>query len=202
MAGRGDLGGGEGVGGGGVALGTWAESLAAELLYSRPDVRPADVASVAADAMRRYGSAVVWDDYGDDGKDGVGTGGGEGGDEARRDWSSSFESIVLGVMRGDAGRAVETLHKYGGGSGAALPATMVRFFMVFRLGRGGKEKTERSERCAFLEAPVAPPLILQAPAPPPDSLDPSLVVVSPLRLPSSRRPRACAPDCPPLRLAD
>eukprot|EP00957_Ditylum_brightwellii_P096617 7358780-Ditylum_brightwellii.AAC.1 len=38
--------------------------------------------------------------------------------------SGGFEEIVLSVMKGNAGRVVEALHDLGGGSGAALPATM------------------------------------------------------------------------------
>ena len=37
----------------------------------------------------------------------------------------SMDSIVLEVMRGNAGSVIEALHSLGGASGAALPATMV-----------------------------------------------------------------------------
>jgi hypothetical protein len=41
--------------------------------------------------------------------------------------NTGFDEVILSVMKGDAGRAVEVLHQLGGGSGAALPATMVWF---------------------------------------------------------------------------
>ena len=47
---------------------------------------------------------------------------GEGGER-----DASLQDIVIAVMRGNAGVVVEALHGLGGGSGAALPATMVCF---------------------------------------------------------------------------
>jgi hypothetical protein len=43
--------------------------------------------------------------------------------------ATGSDSVVLSVMKGDAGRALEVLYNLGGSSGAALPATMVRFVM-------------------------------------------------------------------------
>ena len=77
---------------------TWSEVLLVELLYSRPDIAPDDVAVRANAAM----SAV---------------GGGNG--------SSTLQGIVLSIMNGSAGQVVETMFSLcGGSSGAALPATM------------------------------------------------------------------------------
>ncbi len=77
---------------------SWAERLVAELLYVRPNIRKDDVSVRAMVHMKHCGILV------DDG---------------------SMDSIVLEVMRGNAGSVIEALHSLGGASGAALPATMV-----------------------------------------------------------------------------
>uniref|UniRef100_A0A7S2XQJ6 Nuclear pore complex protein Nup85 n=1 Tax=Attheya septentrionalis TaxID=420275 RepID=A0A7S2XQJ6_9STRA len=82
---------------------SWPEALCAELLYVRPLIRMGDVSVRAARTMSDFGHPPQPSSEGD----------------------STFEEIVLNVMRGNAGSAVMALHKFGGGSGAALPATMV-----------------------------------------------------------------------------
>lgn len=78
---------------------SWSEALCAELLYQRPGLCPRDLHVRTADVMQKLGVSV----------------------------STEFDQVIpiLSVMKGDAGRVVEVLHQYGGGSGAALPATMV-----------------------------------------------------------------------------
>jgi len=78
---------------------SWSDRLLMELLYSRPDIAPDDIATRARLAMS------------DD----------DGGE------SHALRGIVLSVMGGGAGQVVETMFSLcGGASGAALPATMVR----------------------------------------------------------------------------
>ncbi|KAL9180304.1 hypothetical protein ACHAXT_008274 [Thalassiosira profunda] len=77
---------------------TWSDALLAELLYSRPDMAPADIATRANVAMSRAAGGVP---------------------------KSALERVILGVMRGNAGQVIETVFGLcGGASGAALPATM------------------------------------------------------------------------------
>ena len=79
----------------------WSEALLIELLYSRPDIMPDDIAARARVAMSKRGAGV-------------------GG---RND---TLEEIVVAIMSGNAGQVVETMFTMcGGSSGAALPATMV-----------------------------------------------------------------------------
>jgi len=84
---------------------SWSEALASELLYQRPHLRPSDVHVRSARHMEQFGVLKRKSD-----------------DESSN--SGGFEEIVLSVMKGNAGRVVEALHDLGGGSGAALPATM------------------------------------------------------------------------------
>ena len=79
----------------------WSEALLIELLYSRPDIMPDDIAARARVAMSKRG---------------VGVG----------DRNDTLEEIVVAIMSGNAGLVVETMFTMcGGSSGAALPATMV-----------------------------------------------------------------------------
>ena len=80
----------------------WADALLEEILYARPNMNLSDVCIRANTAMRNYRK--------------------NNGDNQ----GSSYENIVISIMRGDAGRAIEATHILGGGSGAALPSTMVR----------------------------------------------------------------------------
>lgn len=83
----------------GVDFESWSEALCAELLYQKPSLRPKDMHVRAKDIMKKRAEL-----------EGSGT-----------------NEVVLGVMDGNAGRALEALYNLGGSSGAALPATMVRF---------------------------------------------------------------------------
>lgn len=85
-----------------VAFENWAEQLCAELLYRTPDLRPRNMSA----RTRR----LLNDHYGN-------------GD----DTPPAEYAAVVSIMQGEAGRAVEELFQYGGGSGAALPSTLVRF---------------------------------------------------------------------------
>ena len=82
-----------------VVFDSWSEALCAELLYQRPSLCPSDMHVRATTAMQKLGASA----------------------------NTGFDEVILSVMKGDAGRAVEVLHQLGGGSGAALPATMVCF---------------------------------------------------------------------------
>ena len=83
-----------------VGTGSWSEMLVCELLYSRPNMRVTDISVRARVAMRNDGVEV------------------EGG---------RLESMVLKVMEGSVEDVVVSLMGFGGGSGAALPATLVSF---------------------------------------------------------------------------
>jgi hypothetical protein len=80
-----------------VVFDSWSEALCAELLYQRPGLCPRDLPVRTAIAMQKLGVSV----------------------------NTQFDQVILSVMKGDAGRVVEVLYQLGGGSGAALPATMV-----------------------------------------------------------------------------
>lgn len=80
-------------------MGDWPNAVCAELLYQRPNLRPQDLEVRIKETMKLFGSE-----------------------------NGNFESIVLSVLQGDAGRVVSALHQLGGGSGAALPAVVVSFF--------------------------------------------------------------------------
>ncbi|KAL7511013.1 hypothetical protein ACHAXN_007948 [Cyclotella atomus] len=80
-----------------ISSGDWAEMLISELVYSRPSINPADIAIRARVHMTSCG--VV---------DGV------------------QESMVLKVMEGNAAEVISSMFSFGGASGAALPAVLVR----------------------------------------------------------------------------
>ena len=86
-----------------VQFDSWAEMLCAELLYKQPSMRPDDISSRAAAIMAQFDDST----------------------------STGMDEVVLSVMKGNAGRVVEAMHDLGGGSGAALPAVMVREFDFF-----------------------------------------------------------------------
>jgi hypothetical protein len=76
---------------------TWSESLLMELLYSRPDISPEDIAARANAIMSRKGDGS----------------------------KHALDEIILSIMSGSAGQVVETMFSLcGGSSGAALPATV------------------------------------------------------------------------------
>jgi hypothetical protein len=78
-----------------------------ELLYSRPNIMPEDIAARARVAMSKRGV-------------------GRGGE------NDTLEDIIVAIMHGNAGQVVETMFSMcGGSSGAALPATMVSLLAFF-----------------------------------------------------------------------
>jgi Nup85 Nucleoporin len=79
---------------------SWQEELCADILYVVPNIRPIDMNVRARDAMDNHGSA----------------------DEA----ASEFDKLILAIMRGNAGSAIQGLYQIlGGDKGAALPAVTV-----------------------------------------------------------------------------
>lgn len=88
-----------------VVFDSWSEALCAELLYQRPNLSPKDMHVRTEAVMKKMGAPVA----------------------------TGSDDVVLSVMKGDAGRALEVLYNLGGSSGAALPATMVRFIEVARV---------------------------------------------------------------------
>ncbi|KAL3797648.1 hypothetical protein HJC23_013480, partial [Cyclotella cryptica] len=81
---------------GAAANPSWSEVLISELLYQRPNIPPADIAVRARVAMRNRGG------------------------ESNEVW----EQMILKVMEGNAANVVYSMFEFGGGSGAALPATL------------------------------------------------------------------------------
>lgn len=81
-----------------VVFDSWSEAMCAELLYQRPNLCPKDMHVRTESIMKKMAAPAT----------------------------SGFDQVVLSVMKGDAGRALEVLYDLGGSSGAALPATMVR----------------------------------------------------------------------------
>lgn len=79
---------------------SWAEALCTELIYSRPLLHPNDMAVRAKSLMTKFGE------------------------------NDNVSETLVSIMRGNAATVVEALHAFGGGSGAALPATMVSFGFV------------------------------------------------------------------------
>lgn len=82
-----------------VEFDTWAEEFCSELLYKMPSLKLVDMHVRAKLIMEKFEIATKGD----------------------------FEEVILSVMKGNAGRVIEVMHELGGGSGAALPAVMVRF---------------------------------------------------------------------------
>ena len=78
----------------------WSDALLMELLYSRPDIMPENIAARAKAAMSRSG-----------------IGGGSHHD--------TLDVIVLSIMNSNAGQVVESMFTIcGGSSGATFPATL------------------------------------------------------------------------------
>lgn len=87
---------------------SWEEALCSELLYKYPTIHESNI-SIRAEAVmtnfrerRRPGKTSNLNVY-----------------------DSSFQHIVLAIMTKSADKALQALHSFGGGSGAAMPATMV-----------------------------------------------------------------------------
>lgn len=81
-----------------VQFDSWAEELCANLLYKIPMISQPDVHLRTERIMQSHGAVT----------------------------SGGMEEVVLSVMKGNGGRAIEVMHEMGGGSGAAFPAVMVR----------------------------------------------------------------------------
>ncbi len=80
---------------------SWAERLAAELIYARPDTCKDDMHIRAIDHREQCASNVMVDEN-----------------------ATIVEDILVSILSGDAGAVINSLNLSGGGSGAALPATM------------------------------------------------------------------------------
>jgi len=78
---------------------SWSERLVGELLYTRPNIKKEDMHVRAKAAMK---TCITGD------KEAI-----------------HLQEIIVSVMRGNTGSVVRALHGLGGGSGAALPATML-----------------------------------------------------------------------------
>ena len=84
----------------GMVFDNWAEHLLTELIYQNPMIRPVNIHVRAKKLMAQYSN-----------NSGMNRG--------------EMNEVLLNIMQGNAGSAIEVLFAVGGGSGAALPATMV-----------------------------------------------------------------------------
>ena len=91
---------------------SWQEELCAELLYKNPSIRLVDMNVRAAALLQKHAQ-----DSNNGSKDG------NSGNDA-------IDETVLTIMKGNAGEVVKAMHEFGGGSGAALPAVMVRIICI------------------------------------------------------------------------
>jgi hypothetical protein len=80
-----------------VSFESWAEALLAELIYGNPAILPSNIHVRAETMMKKYPR-----------------------------WNDEMDKVLLEIMKGNAGTVIEVMHAFGGASGAALPATMVR----------------------------------------------------------------------------
>jgi len=91
-----------------IQFASWQEEFCAELLYKNPDIQPVDIHLRAAALLQKYESISKNSMNDDDGR------------------NDAIDEMVLTIMKSNAGEAVKAMHGFGGGSGAALPAVMVR----------------------------------------------------------------------------
>lgn len=113
----------------------WAERLNAELIYTQPMISKEDIHIRAADHMRQSSSQL-------------------NRDQAITD----VEDILLQIMKGNAGVVIQALNSYGGGSSAALPATMTALLCNLLVESGKIELSQLSfdiETELFLSASSA-----------------------------------------------
>ena len=82
-----------------ASFATWAEKLLAELLYKRPDMKPCNMSRRARRIVQDFDETLI----------------------------PPQVDALINIMEGNAGEAIELLFDYGAGSGAALPAALVRF---------------------------------------------------------------------------
>mmetsp|Transcript_4616 Transcript_4616/g.7689 ORF Transcript_4616/g.7689 Transcript_4616/m.7689 type:complete len:784 (+) Transcript_4616:80-2431(+) len=85
----------------GVECLSWSEALCAELLYVRPNL------NVKTDLAIRMQQALQQQQG-----------------SSSSSITNTFEDVIISILQGDHGQVVEILFRLGGGSGAALPATM------------------------------------------------------------------------------
>mmetsp|Transcript_14323 Transcript_14323/g.22074 ORF Transcript_14323/g.22074 Transcript_14323/m.22074 type:complete len:742 (-) Transcript_14323:124-2349(-) len=78
-----------------VSFSSWPEALLAELLYIRPNLTFSDLHSRVGAALKKFGPDT-----------------------------DKFAHTLLTILEGNYGRIVQVLYELGGGSGAALPATV------------------------------------------------------------------------------
>ncbi len=88
-----------------IEFNSWQEEMCAELLYKNPNIRLMDINVRAAALVQRHANDT--------------------------DEKNSIDEMMLNIMRGNAGEVLKALHGFGGGSGAALPAVMVRATKMF-----------------------------------------------------------------------
>lgn len=84
---------------------SWHEALVVELLYRQPDLRPKHLSNRARHVARELNA---------------------------QSGLSDIEEALLNLMEGNAGEALTLLYVYGAGTGAALPAVLVRFHKLTR----------------------------------------------------------------------
>lgn len=82
-----------------VPFESWAEALLAELIYGNPSILPSNIYKRAEFYMKKYPRM-----------------------------NGEMDDVLLEIMKGNAGTVVQVMQAFGGASGAALPATMVRQF--------------------------------------------------------------------------
>lgn len=113
----------------------WAERLNAELIYVQPMISKEDIHIRAADHMKQSSAQL-------------------NRDQAITD----VEDILLQIMKGNAGVVIQALNSYGGGSSAALPATMTALLCNLLVESGKIELSQLSfdiETELFLSASSA-----------------------------------------------
>jgi hypothetical protein len=91
-----------------VTFDNWKEKLLAELLYRQPDLRPRHMSARARKFMQDCGE----------------------------DETEPTNQVILNIMDGNAGEAIQAMYTLGGGSGAALPSVLVREYTPASVGLG------------------------------------------------------------------
>jgi len=97
-----------------VKFDSWAGQFCAELLYVNPALRPSDFSA----RIRRIRKDLV--------KAGSAS-------AAATEEETGPEKVLLKIMKGEAGEAIQALWQLGGCSSAALPSTLVRTMIHFAL---------------------------------------------------------------------
>ena len=113
----------------------WSERLTAELIYVRPQICREDIHIRTADHVDTCST--------------IGS---------RAEINKHVENVILQTMKGDAGAVIQALNDYGGGSSAALPATMTALLCNLLVDSGKIELSQLSfdiETELFLSASSA-----------------------------------------------